>query len=119
MPSIVVRQEKQAISAATALGALTVTSTTNLYPGANAWVGLDNGTADVRVKILKIVDATHLIVRKWPTKKDADGVSYTLENFGAPSYGRSDMTAFNGAAHMTMETQSVPVDDSYSKRPVS
>jgi hypothetical protein len=120
MPSIAVHQEKQAVSAATAAGLLTVTSTTNLYPGANAWLATDNGSSKSRVLILRITSATQLVVRVWPTRKSMESTEpdHTLENYGAPNYGVSDVSAYNGSSHITMEAQSVPVDPAFSKRSV-
>lgn len=120
MPSIAVQNAKANVTAATAIGALTVDSTAYLFPGANAWVSKDDGSLSVRVKILAISGTTGLTVRKWPVFQDpASGTKYTKENSGAPSYGSSDMSAFNGVAtHIYMEAQSVPVDPVYSKRVV-
>jgi len=121
MPSIVVPKETQAITAATNKGLVTVASTTNLYPGTNAWMGKNDGSANARVKILKILTATTFLVRKWPTRKatDATEPSHDLEDYGPPSYGLSDVSAFNATSHITMETQSVPIDPAFTKRTVS
>lgn len=116
MPSVAVARERQSITVATALGVLTVTSTANLYPGTNAWVSTNNGATTARVKILEIVSSTTLRVRKWPLKMEADGSTHGQENFGAPGYGRSDMTAFNGTSFISMEAQAAPIDPSFSKR---
>jgi len=106
------------VSAATSKGRLTVTSNAYLFPGANAWLAKDDGTLQYRVKILACIGTDTVIARRWPTKKEPDGsATYDKANFGAPSYGLSDLSAFNGvASYLSMEAQSVPVDPTYSKR---
>lgn len=118
MPSIAVQKARQAVSAATAVGLLTVGSTTDLYPGTNAWLSKDNGSAQTRVKIIKIVSSTQLVARAWPIQKakNATETDHTQEDYGAPSYGVSDLSAYNGSSHITMEAQSAPVDPAFSKR---
>lgn len=106
--NIAVHENTQAISAATALGVLTVTSTADLYPGTNAWVYKTDGSAQQRVKILFIISATTLQVR---------GYKNNDEN-SPPSYGLSDMTAFTAGSAISMETQTAPVDPAFAKRHV-
>ena len=119
MPSIAVQRGKAVISAADAKGNLTVDSTGYLYPGTNAWVSLDNGTAMARVKILAITGTTTLKVRRYPTVQDHNtGVFYDSEFTAGIHYGLSDMSAFNGSAHIDMEAQTAPVDPAYAKRVV-
>jgi len=107
MPSIACPSFFAAITAATATGVLTVTSTTDVYPGSNAWVFMDDGSNRARVKILAVLTTTTFQVRRY---------SGDNEN-AAPSYGFSDMSAFNTGAHVAVEAgQAVPVDPSFSKR---
>jgi hypothetical protein len=106
MYSIAVHENTQAVSAATAAGVLTVASSAGLFPGAKAWVYLANGTASTRVKILDVPSATTVVVR---------GYKNNDEN-SPPSYGLTDMTAYNGASFITMETQTAPVDPAFAKR---
>jgi hypothetical protein len=123
MPSIVCPKLSVAYTAATAAGVLTVASTTDMYPGANAWViRTDNGLR-ARVKILKVLSGTTLKVRRWPTHKKTEAgtngwdiANYDKENSGPPGYGISDMTAFNSAGKISIERQAVPVDPQSTKR---
>lgn len=108
MPSIICPPFFAVVSAATATGVLTVTSTTDVYPGSLAWVFLDNGTARARVKVLAVPSATTIQVRRF--KNDDEN--------SPPSYGYSDMSAFNGSSHISIDPMPVPVDPSFSKRPV-
>jgi hypothetical protein len=105
-----------ACSAADATGRLTVESTAYLFPGANAWVKKD--TASARVKILAVLGATTILVRRWPTRKAQNDseLDHDQENYGTPNYGVSDMTDFDGGATVAMEAQVVPVDPAYMKR---
>lgn len=116
MPSIAIQEAFVAISAADALGNLTVTATDYLFPGALANVTKDDGSAQMRVKILARLSATQIRVRQLP------GNSETLNGFTAmasgPSYGLTSMTAFNGASHICQEPQNVPVDPAFSVRVV-
>lgn len=118
MPSIAVQAAKSAITAASAVGRLTITSNVYFFPGANAWVTKNDGSATARVKILACIGTDTLLVRKWPLKMEADGTTHGQENYGPPGYGVSDMSAFNATSHICMESQSVPVDPTYAKRVV-
>jgi hypothetical protein len=109
MPSIAVQEAFVAISAATNKGVMTVASADYLFPGARAWVSMDDGSLTARVKILAVLSSTQIQVRRYRNND---------EN-APPSYGTSDMSAFNGSAHIAMEAQDVPVDPSYAKRVVS
>ena len=64
--------------------------------------------------------STQLVVRVWPTRKSRESTEpdHTLENYGAPNYGVSDVSAYNGSSHITMEAQTAPVDPAFSKRSV-
>lgn len=104
MPSNAVPEAFVAISAATNKGVLTVTSQTNLRPGAKAWVTKDDGSNSARVKILQVLSATSVLVRRYPN--DDEG--------SQPTYGRSDMSAFATASHICQEVQNVVVDPSFS-----
>lgn len=116
MPSIAIQEAFVAISAATAAGVLTVASTDYLFPGALAWVALDNGTSSARVKILARLSSTQIRVRRFPNDNEGrpDNASYV-----PPGYGVSDMTAFATAAHICQEAQTVPVDPAFSVRVVA
>jgi hypothetical protein len=117
MPSIAVPAVSLAVSAATSAGVVTVASTTDLYPGTNAWLGLSNGNSAIRVRILKIINATTFLVRRWPTKPaDEFRVAHDQENYGAPNYGVSDVSAYNGSSRISVERQTAPVDPAFSKR---
>lgn len=96
-----------ALSAATNQGVLTVASTALLFPGANAWVYLADDSQHARCKILAVIDATHVQVRRY--KNDNEWLA-------TPQYGHSDMSAFNAAGFVSCEAQVVPVDPAYSKR---
>ena len=103
------------MSVATATGLLTVTTTDYLYPGALAWVTKDDGSAMARVKILAIIGTTQVQVRRFANDSEFSNPGV----LGGPSYGRSDMTAFDGGGvHICQEAQNVPVDPAYSKRVV-
>ena len=108
MPSIAIKATTVAVTAATTHGRLTVASNAYLFPGALAWVGLDDGTAQARVKILSVSSTDTVVVRRF-TKDDERS---------PPSYGVSDMSAFNGASHISQEAQTAPIDPAYSKRVV-
>jgi hypothetical protein len=114
VPSISVQESFLAISAATATGGLTVTSTDYLYPGALAWVAKDDGSLSIRVKIIAILSETTLTVRQI--------YGSSLGNLNAdqnspPQYGFGNMSAFNAvASHICMECQNVPVDPAYRRR---
>lgn len=107
MPSISCPPFFAAITGATALGVITVASTTDVYPGSLGWVYLDNGTARARVKILSVLSATTFQVRRFANDNENS----------PPSYGYSDMSAFAAAAHISVDSgQPVPVDPAFSKR---
>lgn len=119
MPSIAIPAAKVAITTATAAGVLTGSAAgiATLFPGANAWLAKDDGTMSLRVKILRRLSTTTVQVRAWPVKQDSDGTKYTLENYGAPSYGTTNLAAYTGGGyHISQEHQTVPVDPAYSVR---
>ncbi len=123
MPSIVCPAVSLAITAATNKGLVSVSSTTDIYPGATAQMGLTNGTASILVKVLKVISSTQILVRRWPTKKAQntgttawDKVDHDQQDFGAPNYGVSDVSAYNANARISIARQAVPVDPAHSKR---
>ena len=117
MPSIAVQAAKIAITAADSTGRLTVASNGYIYPGTNAWAVKDDGSVQYRVKILACIGTTQVLARRWPTKKELDGTSHDQENFGAPSYGLSDLSDLDGGdAHLSIEAQTAPVDPHFLKR---
>lgn len=119
MPSVAVPEAFCVVTTATAKGVLTVSASDCLllFPGANAWVSKDDGSATARVKILSRLSTTTILVRRYPNDSE------TTKNFTvlapAPSYGTSDMSAFTGSiAHICQEAQTAPVDPSFSVRTV-
>jgi hypothetical protein len=119
MPSIAIPAAKVAITVATAAGVLTATAAgiATLFPGANAWFAKDDGTMAIRVKILRRLSTTTIQVRAWPVKQESDGTKHTQENYGPPSYGTTDLSAYTGGGfHLSQERQTVPVDPAYSVR---
>lgn len=122
MPSIAIQSAFIAITAATNKGLLTVGAgqTAYLFPGAYAWLCKDDGSANARVKILA-VDATNntVTVRIMPTRQDPFSTTYVQsETNPPPSYGLSDVSAFNGSSHICQEAQTAPIDPTYAKRVV-
>ena len=120
MPSIAVQSATTAVTAATSKGRLTVTSNAYFFPGTNAWLAKDDGTLSYRVRILACIGTDTILVRRWPTKPaDEFRVAHDQENYGAPGYGVSDVSAFNGvASRLSMEAQTAPIDPTYAKRVV-
>jgi hypothetical protein len=117
MTSIAVQAAKVAISAADASGRLTVTSNGYLYPGTYAWAVKDDQSVQYRVRILACIGTDQVLVRRCNTKKEPDGTSHDQENFGPPNYALSDMSALDGgAAHLSVEAQTAPVDPHFLKR---
>ena len=114
MPSIAIPEAFIAVTAADALGNLTVASTAGIYPGAHAWLTKDDGSLQYRVQILRVTSTTVFQVRRYPndTEGRPDNNLYV-----PPGYGLSDVSAFNGvASHICVERQTVPVDPSFSIR---
>jgi hypothetical protein len=124
MPSIVAPAVKVNITAASAVGVLTVDSTTNIYPGTNGWASKTDGSVHYRVRILAVTGSTTLLARRWPTKQENDPTDTVVtkhdqENFGAPRYGLSDLSALaGGSATLNIEVQTAPVDPAFAKRVV-
>lgn len=120
MPSIAIPAAKVAISGATATGVLTASAdgVAALYPGANATFAKDDGTMSIRVKILSRLSTTTVQVRAYPIKYDTvNQVSYSSEQWGPPSYGVTDLAAYDGGGfHISQERQTVPIDPAYSVR---
>jgi hypothetical protein len=123
MPSIAVPEAFIAVTAATAVGLLTVGSgnTANLYPGAYAWLAKDDGTLSYRIKILAVDStANTVLARRMPIKQDRFSQTYVDdEGNPPPSYGLTDFSTFNGVGcHICQERQTAPIDPSFSKRSV-
>jgi len=120
MPSIALKRLRVAFSAATSLGVVTVASSTNIYPGTNAWIRLTDGTVKYRVRVLDIIDGTHIRCRRWPTKplQNQYEPAHDQEDYGMPSYGASDLSALNAGGTISFEAQTAVVDPSFSKRNV-
>ena len=113
MPSIPVTAKTVAITAATALGELTMASNDGLMPGAKAWVYKNDDSARARVLILFQTGTTKITVRKYPV--DANG---NINENAPPSYGRSDMSAFTATSTISMENQLAPVNPAFSARSI-
>lgn len=96
-----------AISAASALGVLTIAVNDGLkvYPGAIGWVNKDDASANALVKVIS-VSGDSITVRRF---KNDDPNS-------PPSYGRSDMSAFAATSHLNLEAQLVTVSPAHAKR---
>ena len=120
MPSIALKRLKVAYTAATALGVVTVASSTDIYPGTNAWIRLTDNSISYRVRVIEIVDATHIKCRRWPTfpKQTQYEPAHDQEDFGAPSYGLSDLSAVNAGGVISFEAQTAVVNPAFSKRNV-
>jgi hypothetical protein len=119
MPSIAVQAAKVSVTAATAQGRLTVESNSYIFPGTNAWLAKDDGSLSYRVKILACIDTDTVIVRRWPTKplQNQYEPAHDQESYGPPSYGSSDVSAFDAvASHLSIEAQTAPIDPTYAKR---
>jgi len=120
MPSITLKALKVAFTAATSLGIVTVASSTGIYPGTNAWIRLTDASIKYRVRVLDIIDATHIRCRRWPTKplQTQYEPAHDLENYGPPKYGWSDLSALNAGGVISFEAQTATVDPEYDKRNV-
>lgn len=123
MPSIAIPKVSTAITAATNKGLVTVGSglSAGLYPGAYAWISIDDGSIpSVRVKILSVDSSSDTIrCRIMPSIQATDSnTHYTSETNPPPSYGLSDLSAFNTGSHIFQERQTAPVDPAFSKRDV-
>jgi hypothetical protein len=100
--SIPVAESILAITAATNKGLVTVSSNTTLYPGAYAWITKSDGSGTpLRVLIVKRVGTTQVQVRQVYS-----GTEYTIP---APSYGFTDVSAFNTGSSICQEAQTAPV----------
>jgi hypothetical protein len=120
MPSITLKPLKVAFTAATTLGIVTVASSANIYPGTNAWIRLTDASVQYRVRVLDIIDGTHIRCRRWPTKplQNAYEPAHDQENYGPPRYGWSDLSAVNAGGVISFEAQTAVVDPAFSKKNV-
>lgn len=109
MAGIPIFKSSMAVSAATNEGALTVVSTDSLFPGTTAWLTLNDASASVHVKLLSIVDGTHVLVG------NADPV-VGKNGFSSQTNNPIDVSAYNGSATLCIETQVAPVDMAYTRR---
>ena len=109
MSSIAVPRVFAPISAATALGVLTVSATdaAAIYPGAKAWIQKDDGSVpSARVLIVSVVGTAVKCRRFKNDNETAPGINY----------GVSDLSAFNTGSHLNQEVQVAPIDPSNAKR---
>lgn len=99
-----------AITAATAGGLITVADNTIFFPGAKGWISKNDGSASMRVKLISRVGTTQLRVRRI-----ADGTEAIVP---APSYGLTDVSAFNATSTLFVEAQLVPVVPDHGVRAI-
>ena len=116
MPSISIQAGTAAVTAATALGVLTVATTDigNIYPGAWAWLYKTSGASQVKVKIISIISATAgtFQVRVFANNADEFGNGQQAGAF----YTFSDVSGFATGSAISWNTQSVPIDPALQKR---
>jgi type IV secretory pathway TrbF-like protein len=116
MPSISIQAGTAAVTSASALGVVTVSTTdiVNIYPGAWAWLYKTNGSNQVRVKIISIISAAAgtFQVRVFNNQADEYGNGQQAGAF----YTFKDVSTFATASAISWNTQSVPVDPAFSKR---
>lgn len=110
MPSIDAPAASAVITGATNKGLITVASTTPFHVGAEAWVSKDDGSAQQRVIITRLVSSTVLQARPIPeaSQKTVWQLSYQAGG---------DLSAFNAGSRINMPAQVVRVEPSYSKAP--
>jgi len=112
MAGIPIFKSSVAITGADADGTLTVTapdSTNSMFPGTTAWLTLNDGSAQVHVKILRCPTSTTLTVGNADPVVGANG-------FSSQSNSPIDVSAYNGSATLCIETQVAPVDMAYTRR---
>lgn len=108
MPSVAIPETIIAVSAATATGELTVASNVGLYPGTLGWLSKLDGSAGLRVKLVRLIGTTKVLVRAV-----ADGRE---TNVPAPSYGLTSVSAFNLTSQLCIESQVANIDPAFSAR---
>lgn len=108
MPMMQVPAADDAITAATALGVISVTANAAYFPGTNAWVYKTDGSLNYRVLIVKLVSTTGMQVRRYPDDNEAKPAGY----------GFTDMSGFNSGSRISAEAQLAPYDPAYSKHQV-
>ncbi len=108
--NIPIQETIAAVTAATNKGLLTVADNTVLYPGTFGWLTKNDGSASTRVYIVARVGANQVSARAV-----ASGTEQTVP---APSYGRSDLSAYNAASSLCIEAQTAPVVAANSVRQV-
>lgn len=94
MAGKITRAVRATVTAATATGFATVSSATDLYVGALAWLSNTAGTVQDRVEIVSI-SGTSIGLRIIPVKGRG------------PNYGRSDISGYNGGGFLDQEEQFV------------
>lgn len=89
-------------------GVVQVVDTTKYGAGCEAWLSDTTGLTS-RVKIMKIVDSTHMLVQV---------LLDSGSNVNSLSYGASDVSAFHTAntARIDMPSQMLHVDNAYNRR---
>ena len=92
------------VTSASAIGDVNIVSTADVLPGSVGWLTKDDGSATIRVKVVRVVSGTTLSVKPY-------------DPAAAPTYGRANVAAYTGGGStLHIEAQVVPVDPSYSKR---
>jgi len=109
MAGIPIFKSSMAVSAADAEGTLTVADSSTLFPGTVAWLTLNDGTAQVHVKLLSVPSSTTVKVGNAESVVGANGFSSRTNN-------PIDVSAYNGSATLCIETQVAPVDMAYTRR---
>jgi len=109
MPSISAPEVFLVIESASNIGDLLVETNQNVYPGTSGWICKNDGSARAYVKIVAVKGSDGVTVRRYPNDNPNS----------PPSYGRSDMSAFNTASHLCIPIQPVAIDPAFSKRTVS
>lgn len=99
MASVIQPEVNQVVSAATNQGLLTVASNGLILPGASGWLAKNDGSLSYYVKVRRIIGTTQVEVMRYPNDNP---------NSPGPTYGVSDVSAFNGTACMLcIESQPV------------
>jgi hypothetical protein len=114
MPSISIQAGSIAITAASNKGVLTVGApTTLIFPGAWGWLAKNDGSSQVRIKVIQLLSTTTFLVRVFPNDADEYGNGQSKTQ---PFYTFTDVSTYNTSSSFWWSTQSVPIDPSYSTR---
>lgn len=97
MASVIAPEVFLSVTAATNQGVLTVPSNGLVLPGTSGWLTKDDGSLQFFVKVVRLVGTTQIVVMRYPNDNP---------NTPGPTYGVSDVSAFNGvASHLCIESQ--------------